>query len=118
MTTHDFQSSLIALKRRFLAGLPERAAEIASLTGALSKSGPCPLQLRQLHLASHKLAGISATYGLAQLGEVARHTETCLEACLTQAPTDQYLRKVLQTADLLRQELNRVIYTDSFAQMP
>nr|WP_276595276.1 Hpt domain-containing protein [Roseateles albus] len=57
------------LRERFVAGLPQRWAEITASIGDPSA------QLTALH----RLAGAAGSYGLAELGQVARRAELSLE---------------------------------------
>ncbi len=111
MLPSKYQKKLAGLRRRFLSGLPDREAEIEDITANLLEHGPTPKALEALYLASHKLAGISATYGLQKLGTLAEEVERLVEPTRMTLPSSRELESILVATDILSEELGEVIAT-------
>lgn len=111
MFPSKYQRKFAGLRRRFLSGLPAREAEIEDLTATLLEHGASPKALEELYLATHKLAGISGTYGLRKLGDLAAEVEQLLEPVRLRLPTPHELESILVATDILSEELGEVIAT-------
>lgn len=111
MFPDDHQDKFDRLRRHFMSGLPQREAEIEDYTATLLEHGADRPALEGLHLAAHKLAGICATYGLHQLGQLAEKAEALLERGSTQEPCDASMQDILVATDMLSEELGSVIET-------
>lgn len=111
MFPDDHQDKFDRLRRHFMAGLPQREAEIEEYTATLLEHGPDRPTLEGLHLAAHKLAGICATYDLHRLAQLAEKAESRLEHCLSQQICDAEIEDILIATDLLTEEIGSVIET-------
>ncbi len=108
MFPEEHQDKFERLRAHFISGLPEREAEIEDLTATLLERGSDPSALENLYLATHKLAGICATYGLTQLGHLAEKAEALLESARLSQPNEAELDQILLATDLVSEELGIV----------
>ncbi|MDA5556376.1 Hpt domain-containing protein [Shimia sp. MMG029] len=109
MLPSKYKKKLAGLRRRFLAGLPAREAEIEDLTATLLEHGPMPNALKDLYIATHKLAGTSGTYGLSALSLCAEQVEQLLEPAQQRRPTEPELVRILVATDILSEKLSDTI---------
>ncbi|MFY0617800.1 Hpt domain-containing protein [Shimia sp.] len=109
MSPTELQKKLAVLRQSFLSGLPDREAEIEDLAATLLEHGPQTAALEKLYFASHRLSGISDTYGFQKLGELARRSETLLEPMRHALPNRVQFDTILLATDDLSEELNQLI---------
>ena len=73
--TPDIASRLLALKQAYAARLPDELAQLNQLAQALQLPAQQADALVQLNQRLHKLAGSAGSFGLAELGKLARQLE-------------------------------------------
>lgn len=73
----EFEAQIEALRRHFLAGLPERRGTLAAAWRECADAGDEP-PWQQLRDVTHKLAGSAPCYGLEAVGEAARALDRLL----------------------------------------
>ena len=113
--TNDFEATLRAIERDYLAKLPERLRTIGDcLKHCLNPSGAVHDEALLLQL--HSLAGSAGTFGLGDLGQRATALETAMEAFIRRgagnaieradrfAPVAADIRTFLTWASAYRQE--------------
>ncbi|MEP2534189.1 hypothetical protein [Shimia sp.] len=111
--THMFpaehQDKFAQLRAHFLSGLPKRETELEDLTATLLIQPNCSKTLENLYVATHKLAGICATYGLASAGVQAARVEEQIEQAQNHEMSEDSLYEILAEIELLSDELRRVV---------
>lgn len=80
MRAEEFRRHLDALGADYRACLPEKVAAIRGLCHSMSAVG-APDGLTELKRELHTLAGSARTFGVADVGELARAAESLLDAC-------------------------------------
>ncbi|TCL10206.1 Hpt domain-containing protein [Shimia isoporae] len=112
MFPQEHQDKFAKLRAHFLATLPEREAEIEDMVSTLMEKGPSKKVYENLFIATHKLAGISATYGMAALGSRAEEAEVLVDEARKQRPDEKRFYEILSATDMLTEELRRVAGLD------
>ncbi|MGR3634785.1 MAG: Hpt domain-containing protein [Shimia sp.] len=108
MFPQEHQEQFAKLRQHFLATLPQREAEIEDMVTVLMESGPNRTVYEDLFMVTHKLAGISATYGMAALGSRAEAAEALVDQARKHRPDESSFYEILVATDLLTEELRRV----------
>lgn len=75
MSDESLLAQMEALRQRFVAQLPERLRQIESALAELEQGGEA---VQRAHALMHSLAGSGATFGCADVGQVAREMEYAL----------------------------------------
>lgn len=112
MFPEEHQEKFEKLRAHFLASLSDREAEIEDMVTSLMEKGPSRKVYEDLFIATHKLAGISATYGMASLGSKAEAAEALVETARSKRPDETAFYEILSAADKLTEELRRVADLD------
>ncbi|MES9967278.1 MAG: Hpt domain-containing protein, partial [Sedimenticola sp.] len=86
----SYEEQLVQLQREYIAELPERIREVERAWNAYSSDDYAPGRLKALHHPIHRIAGSAATFGLANLSELARTVEMNLKQLINSGnqPTD------------------------------
>jgi HPt (histidine-containing phosphotransfer) domain-containing protein len=81
MAPPDIQSELAALRRGYVAGLPDRARRLRDAFAELDRAfdTAAATELRRL---CHNLAGSGASYGFPEVSAAARRAELLLDASI------------------------------------
>ncbi|MCP4817974.1 MAG: hypothetical protein GY883_02220 [Shimia sp.] len=103
----EHQDKFLRLRALFVATLPTREAEIEDMVNVLVEKGPSRKVFEELFTAAHKLAGVSATYGMATLGHRAEEAEALIDGARKARPDDESFYKILAATDELTEELRR-----------
>lgn len=112
MFPEEHQDKFEKLRAHFLTTLPSREEEIEEMVTTLMENGPSRKVFEDLFLATHKLAGISATYGMAALGNRAEYAEVLIDSARKKRPDETQFYEILAAADQLTEELRRVAEID------
>lgn len=113
MFPQEHQDKFAKLRAHFLSGLHAREAELEDLSASLLTKRHCRKSLEELYIASHKLAGICATYGFVTAGEQAARTEALIERSKSTKPSEDQIYEILLETELLTDELRRIVGSDA-----
>ncbi|SFL34185.1 Hpt domain-containing protein [Shimia haliotis] len=108
----EHQDKFAKLRAHFVQTLPAREAEIEELVTALMEHGPSRKVYENLFIATHKLAGISATYGMAALGSRAEQAEALIDSARKNRPDEEQFYAILAATDVLTEEIRRIAEID------
>lgn len=75
MSSNDINSRLATLRAAYHARLPDEVAQLRRLAAALPDPAQQTQALEQLYQRFHRLAGSAGSFGLAELGKLARQLE-------------------------------------------
>lgn len=94
----ELQHRLRQLRENFARQLPDKLLELDRLLSSLLQIGWSDTVAQELHLATHKLAGSSGTFGFMELGKQARQFELQLDAISKGESVDTSQYQALQAA--------------------
>lgn len=82
MATEDLQARLDALRREFVAELPQRIGTVKQAWSSMSaRRGGDAVDCEALYRAAHTLAGTAGTFEVSDVSEAARTLQNDLLAC-------------------------------------
>ena len=82
MGTSSVNDAILALRRRYAASLPAKAAVAAESVGALLAASEDSAVCETAHRILHRLVGSAGTYGFPDLSRIARSAEILLQESL------------------------------------
>ena len=95
------QEKLAAGRKRYVDTLPDKVAHIGK-TWALLESEDDPSLVEELHRMVHNLAGSGASFGLPEMGDIAREAEIVLKNIVAGDQT------FLEQKNILRLQLDKL----------
>ncbi len=107
MFPSEHQTKFEKLRGHFIAGLPKREAELEELVSNLMMNGACATTLEALYFETHKLAGISGTYGLHGIGQLAEAISSQLDKRRAETLSEKHINELLVATDLLTEKLRQ-----------